>query len=170
MNILVICKEDFCTIFEVWIIYISLHFVVHDGKLKRVLWDEELIPNKKKLRQEEFFSLIRLVYLFVCAEMLRRLWNRKEEDEYASGGNNPPTRLSSRTFNSEVADHIIVCEILRIRKCVGTFEGRLRWTFESIILKMEQIPSNKGISLMCICGMFSNIMHMKLIRLFLRTI
>ncbi|WMV13330.1 hypothetical protein MTR67_006715 [Solanum verrucosum] len=34
---------------------------------------------------------------------------RKEEGEYASGGHNSPKRLSSRTYDSEVADHIVVC-------------------------------------------------------------
>ncbi|KAK4740418.1 hypothetical protein R3W88_004115 [Solanum pinnatisectum] len=34
---------------------------------------------------------------------------RKEEGEYASGGNNSPKRLSSRTDDSEVADHVVVC-------------------------------------------------------------
>lgn len=56
INILmIVARMIFVTIFEVWMIYISLHFAVHDWKLKRVLWHEELIPNKKKIRPEEKF-------------------------------------------------------------------------------------------------------------------
>lgn len=69
-------------------------------------------------------SLIRLVYLFVW--MLRRLWKRKEEEEYASGGNNPPKRLSYRTDDSEVAEHVTVCEVFKNGKVsVRNFGGKI---------------------------------------------
>ncbi|MCD9561191.1 hypothetical protein HAX54_020191 [Datura stramonium] len=76
--------------------------------------------------------------------MSRRFGKRKEEDEYASEGDNPPKK-SSRTDDSDDADGIVVCEISKNRRVsVRNFGGKIMVDIREFYLKDgNQMPGKK---------------------------
>ncbi|XP_055806518.1 RNA polymerase II transcriptional coactivator KIWI-like [Solanum dulcamara] len=80
--------------------------------------------------------------------MSRRFGKRKEENEYASEGDNPPKK-SSRTDDSDDEDGIVVCEISKNRRVsVRSFGGKIIVDIREFYVKDgKQMPGRKGISL-----------------------
>lgn len=81
--------------------------------------------------------------------MSRSLGKRKEEDEYASEGENPPKK-SSRTDDCDEDDgSIVVCEISKNRRVsVRSFGGKIMVDIREFYVKDgKQMPGRKGISL-----------------------
>ncbi|WMV14582.1 hypothetical protein MTR67_007967 [Solanum verrucosum] len=80
--------------------------------------------------------------------MSRMFGKRKEENEYASEGDNPPKK-ASRTDDSDDEDGIVVCEISKNRRVtVRSFGGRIMVDIREFYVKDgKQMPGRKGISL-----------------------
>uniref|UniRef100_A0A3Q7EUU7 Uncharacterized protein n=1 Tax=Solanum lycopersicum TaxID=4081 RepID=A0A3Q7EUU7_SOLLC len=62
----------------------------------------------RELRREDNDGFESITSVCMCGNVEKV--KRQEEDEYASGGNNSPKRLSSRTDDSEVVDHVYYFE------------------------------------------------------------
>ncbi|KAF3657052.1 RNA polymerase II transcriptional coactivator KIWI [Capsicum chacoense] len=82
--------------------------------------------------------------------MSRKLGKRKEENEYASDGENPPKKFSKTDDSDDAdADGIVVCEISKNRRVsVRSFGGKIMVDIREFYVKEgKQMPGRKGISL-----------------------